>query len=137
VDKVENLETMIDFIRHGEPDGGKMYRGNQVDHPLSELGWQQMHEAINKQYIGQCPDNQSRWDLIISSPMLRCYAYAEVLSQQLAIPLVTNTVLTEITFGELEGTPTQRSKPLILFYFAIFIVILLKTDRLGRISRGI
>jgi broad specificity phosphatase PhoE len=108
VDKVDNTETMIDFIRHGEPAGGRMYRGNQVDHPLSEQGWQQMHEAISKQYLGSCPDEKRKWDLIVTSPMQRCHAFAKVLSQQLSIPVVTNTVLTEISFGEWEGkTPTE------------------------------
>lgn len=105
---MNSSETIIDLIRHGEPIGGRMYRGNQVDHPLSKRGWQQMHEAISKQYISQCPNDEPKWDLIISSPMLRCYAFAEVLSQQLNLPLVTNEILTEISFGEWEGkTPAE------------------------------
>jgi len=104
----DDIETMIDFIRHGEPAGGRMYRGNQVDHPLSEQGWQQMHEAISRQYLGSCPDEKLKWDLIVTSPMRRCHAFAKTLSQQLGIPVVTNTVLTEISFGEWEGkTPTE------------------------------
>jgi len=30
--------TTIDLLRHGEPVGGKRYRG-QIDDPLSEKGW--------------------------------------------------------------------------------------------------
>ena len=37
--------TLIDLIRHGEPEGGPMFRG-QTDHPLSATGWQQMRGAI-------------------------------------------------------------------------------------------
>ena len=33
-------ETLVDFIRHGEPEGGRRYRGNAVDDVLSEKGWQ-------------------------------------------------------------------------------------------------
>jgi len=105
---LDNTETMIDFIRHGEPAGGRMYRGNQVDHPLSERGWQQMHETISRQYLGLRSEDQLKWDLIITSPMLRCHAFAKVLSQQLGIPAITNTALTEISFGEWEGkTPAE------------------------------
>ncbi len=108
MDKIDNIETIIDFIRHGEPAGGRMFRGNQADHPLSERGWQQMHKAISKQYLKSEPDDKPKWDLIVTSPMLRCYTFAKALSQQLGIPVVTNTVLTEISFGEWEGkTPTE------------------------------
>ena len=34
-------DTVIDLIRHGEPVGGRRYRGH-IDDPLSERGWQQM-----------------------------------------------------------------------------------------------
>ena len=54
--------TLIDIIRHGEPVGGKRYRG-QIDDPLSEKGWQQMRDAV----AGHNP-----WDVIISSPLARC-----------------------------------------------------------------
>ena len=37
--------TTIDLIRHGEPVGGKKFRGS-TDDPLSELGWQQMTAAV-------------------------------------------------------------------------------------------
>jgi len=85
-----------------------MFRGNQVDHPLSKKGWQQMHKAISRYYLETSSDNDSGWDLIVSSPLLRCHAFAEVLSQQLQLPLVTHDQLTEISFGEWEGkTPAQ------------------------------
>ena len=113
-------ETIIDFIRHGEPVGGRMYRGNQVDHPLSKAGWQQMHEAISRQYLRGCPDNARRWDIVVSSPMLRCYAFAKVISQQFDIPLVTNETLTEISFGEWEGKTAAEIKAIDPVLFADF-----------------
>lgn len=105
-----NPLTIIDFIRHGEPLGGRMYRGNQVDHPLSKMGWQQMHEAISKYYLRQEADAKFKWDIVISSPMLRCYSFAEVISKQFAIPLVTNQTLTEISFGDWEGKTVDEVK---------------------------
>ncbi|MGJ7460498.1 phosphoglycerate mutase family protein [Halomonas sp. MA07-2] len=38
--------TTLDLLRHGEPVGGRMLRGT-TDHPLSELGWQQMQSAFD------------------------------------------------------------------------------------------
>ena len=35
-------ETTIDLIRHGEPVGGRAYRGHNIDDPLSDKGWQQI-----------------------------------------------------------------------------------------------
>lgn len=114
---MKNSETIIDFIRHGEPLGGRMYRGNQVDHPLSKTGWQQMHAAISKQYL-MTDSDEFKWDLIISSPMLRCYDFADALSRQLAIPLVIHEDLTEISFGEWEGKTQAEIKAVdpVLFY---------------------
>ncbi len=40
------MTTQIDVIRHGEPVGGRRYRGHGVDDPLSEKGWQQMWKAV-------------------------------------------------------------------------------------------
>ena len=73
-------ETIIDFIRHGELVGERMYRDNRIDHPLSKAGWQQMLETISQQYLRAPSDNEHRWDLIVSSPLLHCYSFAEVLS---------------------------------------------------------
>jgi len=33
-------------MRHGEPVGGRAYRGHSIDDPLSEKGWQQMWDAV-------------------------------------------------------------------------------------------
>ena len=70
-------ETIIDLFRHGEPEGGKKYRGYSVDDPLSEKGWSQMWDAIEG-----CKD----WDCIVTSPMLRCREFSEKLSQKLDLP---------------------------------------------------
>jgi hypothetical protein len=32
-------DTLIDLIRHGQPEGGRRIRGNGCDDPLSPLGW--------------------------------------------------------------------------------------------------
>jgi len=89
----EFTTTTIDMIRHGEPLGGKKYRG-QIDDPLSEKGWRQMREAV----ADHCP-----WDLIVTSPLSRCQAFAEELAQRHGVPLQVEPRLKEIGFGAWEG----------------------------------
>ncbi|WP_407276282.1 histidine phosphatase family protein [Halothiobacillus sp. DCM-1] len=89
----------IDLLRHGAPEGGKRYRGDQVDDPLSPLGWAQLRARV--------ADCHSRgtdtWDAIISSPMTRCRAFAEALAEERGLPLVIEPDLREIGFGVWEG----------------------------------
>ncbi|HEY0634299.1 MAG TPA: alpha-ribazole phosphatase family protein [Gammaproteobacteria bacterium] len=87
------ISTTIDMIRHGEPVGGKKYRG-QLDDPLSETGWRQMREAVGD----HCP-----WDLIVTSPLRRCHAFAVELAQRHQLPLQVEPRLKEIGFGAWEG----------------------------------
>ena len=58
----------LDLIRHGEPAGGRLYRGHGLDDPLSDKGWQQMRQAVGD----ACP-----WHALLSSPMQRCRAFAD------------------------------------------------------------
>jgi alpha-ribazole phosphatase/probable phosphoglycerate mutase len=95
---VSETVTTIDLIRHGEPVGGRKYRG-QIDDPLSEKGWSQMREAI----ADHCP-----WDSIISSSLSRCSAFAEELAQRHQRPLSIDERLMEIGFGEWEGATASE-----------------------------
>jgi len=85
--------SMFDLIRHGEPEGGPMYRGSKDD-PLSEAGWQQMRSAVTE---------SDHWDAIVTSPMLRCVCFAQELADTREIPLHKDERLREINFGEWEG----------------------------------
>ena len=85
--------TIIDLLRHGEPDGGQKFRG-AVDDPLSPQGWEQMRNAV-----GACRD----WEAFISSPLLRCAAFAQDLAGRLERPLEIAPGFTEISFGVWEG----------------------------------
>ena len=86
-------ETWIDLLRHGEPVGGSRYRG-QRDDALSEKGWEQMWRAIG-------PDQQ--WQQIVTSPLLRCRAFASELGEHLGVPVYPEPRFREIGFGEWEG----------------------------------
>lgn len=85
--------TTIDLIRHGEPEGGSRFRGWQDD-PLSDMGWKQMYQAVGE---------SSDWDLIISSPLSRCAAFADDLSGRIGVPCIEDERLRELGFGEWEG----------------------------------
>jgi len=92
------MTTVVDLIRHGEPVGGKKYRG-QTDDPLSEKGWQQMRAAVAE---------HRPWDAIITSPLTRCRAFAEELAQRHTLPLRSDERLKEIAFGEWEGKTAEQ-----------------------------
>jgi alpha-ribazole phosphatase len=93
--------SVIDLIRHGEPVGGIRFRG-QTDDPLSAKGWRQMENAV-----GEYRD----WDLIVSSPLLRCREFADKTSKRLRIPLEIEPDYREIGFGAWEG---QTAKDIML-----------------------
>jgi len=94
-----NEETLIDLLRHGEPEGGRAYRGHRIDDPLSETGWQQMWTAVG---------NHKPWEQIISSPLQRCQAFAQALGERYNIPVDIESEFKEVGFGAWEGkTPLQ------------------------------
>lgn len=85
--------TTIDLLRHGEPVGGRKFRGS-VDDPLSEKGWAQMRAAVGN----QCP-----WQAIISSPLARCADFAREVAERHGVPLSLDEGLREISFGAWDG----------------------------------
>ncbi len=96
---MKTKNTIIDMIRHGEPQGGTRFRG-YLDHPLSELGWQQMQDAVAdyaNSYEGR------NWDLICSSPLKRCCEFAEDLAKSRDIPMLIVEQFKEISFGDWQG----------------------------------
>jgi len=94
-----NSETIIDLIRHGEPQGGRAFRGHSINDPLSEKGWQQMWDAVG---------DSAPWDYIITSPLERCQAFAETLMDTYNIPCSTEDNFKEVGFGDWEGrTPDE------------------------------
>lgn len=85
--------TTLDLMRHGEPVGGRRYRG-QIDDPLSEKGWMQMRAAVGESVP---------WTRIVASPLLRCRAFAEALAASHGLPLIFDARLKEVGFGVWEG----------------------------------
>ena len=91
-------ETIIDLLRHGEPEGGSKFRG-RLDDPLSELGWIQMRDCLGDSFP---------WQSIISSPLKRCQHFAQELVQKGNAKLDVIDDLREISFGEWEGLTSQQ-----------------------------
>lgn len=91
--------THFDLMRHGEPLGGRLYRGDRIDDPLSTLGWSQMTDRIAHCQQGA----QDDWTAVISSPMQRCRAFAEHVAAARNLPLHIEPNLREIGFGVWEG----------------------------------
>jgi alpha-ribazole phosphatase/probable phosphoglycerate mutase len=95
-----HVRTLVDLLRHGEPVGGRRYRG-QIDDPLSEKGWRQMRAAT----AGDAP-----WSAIVSSPLARCRAFAGTLAGETGLPLGFDERLKEVGFGVWEGRTADELK---------------------------
>ncbi len=81
--------TTINLICHGEPVGGPRYR-DQIDDPLSDLGWLQMRAAVGV---------HRPWSEIVTSPLSRCAAFAQELGTRLGLPVVEDARLQHKTKG--------------------------------------
>lgn len=86
--------TTVDFLRHGEPVGGRRYRGDGADDPLSEKGWQQMWSAVGQ---------QAPWSRIVTSPLQRCSAFAQALNEKHGLPVEVDSRFREVGLGSWEG----------------------------------
>jgi alpha-ribazole phosphatase len=84
--------VLVHLLRHGEPEGGARHWGG-TDVALSPNGWQQMRAAVGGR----------SWDLIVSSPLRRCAAFAEALARELPARCQYEPDLREMSFGQWEG----------------------------------
>lgn len=98
----ERVTTLIDLMRHGESVGGSRYRG-QIDDTLSEKGWSEMRAAVGREYP---------WDVIVTSPLLRCRAFAEDLGARCCIPVEIEPRLKELGFGVWQGKTGEEIRTL-------------------------
>lgn len=93
--------AMIHLIRHGEPVGGKRYRGSSDD-ALTESGWQQMLD-----YIDGSNDNNHHWDYVYTSPLRRCLDVGMHVQKQSGVSLVIEPGFSEMHFGDWEGQDAE------------------------------
>jgi alpha-ribazole phosphatase len=85
--------TTIDLLRHGQCEGGEIFRGS-TDVSLTKQGWQQMHQSLA---------GSESWDRIISSTLTRCSAFSSDLADKESLELSLFDELQEIHFGDWEG----------------------------------
>jgi alpha-ribazole phosphatase len=95
---MEYRETEIELLRHGEPVGGRRYRG-KLDDALSERGWQQMWHAVG---------DRADWQQIVTSPLQRCRAFAMALGERHGLPVAVDARFAEVGFGSWEGRTRQE-----------------------------
>ncbi len=89
----QSAHLEVDLIRHGEPVGGRRYRGSQDD-PLTEQGWRQMEQAVA---------GLPAWQHIVTSPLSRCRDFALALGERQGIAVSEEPRFREIGFGSWEG----------------------------------
>jgi len=92
--------SRLDFLRHGEPVGGLRYRGDGVDDPLTEEGLAAMWQAVEP----------GSWDVVVTSPLQRCHAFAQSYAAKAALPLLSEPRLREIGLGVWEGLSHEQVK---------------------------
>lgn len=90
------MSTQITLLRHGDT-GQRSYRG-QLDDPLTELGWQQLRAATA----------QGEWEMVVSSTLQRCAAFATELAGARGLPLQLYARLREYHFGRWQGVPVAE-----------------------------
>src|SRR3989338_6405458 len=85
--------THMDLLRHGETLAGSVYLGRS-DALLSEHGYRQMTEALL---------DAPRYHAVLSSPLLRCTAFAQDYAQRHGLPLHHDARFQEMDFGAWDG----------------------------------
>lgn len=85
--------TTLDLLRHGECEGGEIFRGS-TDVALTERGWQQMRMTLAQVEPAQ---------VMVSSPLLRCATFANQLAVERGMQCVIENDLREIHYGDWEG----------------------------------
>jgi len=89
---------LIYLLRHGTPVQGRIYRGNKIDDPLTEVGWNQMKSSVKNLSV----------DAIATSPMKRCSEFADYISKKSKIPYTIIEDFKEIGFGDWQGKTSHQ-----------------------------
>jgi len=89
---------IVYLLRHGTPVGGRMYRGNLFDDPLTEEGWDQMKSSVA----------DLSFDTIATSPMKRCSEFADYISKKSKTPYSIIEDFKEIGFGDWQGKTSHQ-----------------------------
>ncbi|GAA6167633.1 histidine phosphatase family protein [Sessilibacter corallicola] len=104
MNSTNTITTVVDVLRHGQCEGGEIYRGS-TDVVLTELGWQQMANSLQPLLND---DGKAPWSQIISSPLKRCLLFSKHHSEQWNVPLRIEENIREMSFGDWEGQLTKE-----------------------------
>ncbi len=85
--------VLLDIMRHGEVTGKPAFNGVS-DPALTEVGWRSMAVTAAKSL---------RADAIVTSPLMRCAAFAEDWGRKQRIPVRVEPDLREYDFGRWDG----------------------------------
>ncbi|TFE00803.1 histidine phosphatase family protein [Jeotgalibacillus sp. R-1-5s-1] len=96
--------TILCMIRHGETDWNAERRlQGQTDIPLNEKGRRQAR--ITAAHL-----KKDQWDVILSSPLSRARETADLIAQEVQLPVIEIEEFIERTFGDAEGmTQDERA----------------------------
>lgn len=100
--KSKGKHITVDFIRHGEPEGGDILRG-RVNPVLTHLGWQQMRIATALNSAHEPTAVTPNWTHIVSSPLSRCCEFAARTAEKVQLELSIEDQWQEIDYGDWDG----------------------------------
>lgn len=97
--------TLICLIRHGETDWNKVGKiQGRTNIPLNESGIEQAKKCA-------AILEKSKWDMLLTSPLLRAKQTAELMNKHTQLPLMEMDAFTERDYGDAEGmTPEVRNR---------------------------
>ena len=87
----------LDLLRHGECLDAAFLRGRRTDSPLSKRGMGQMRRRLIRR----------RYDVVWTSPLARCRAFAEEWADTHNLPLQVLDTLAERDWGLWDGLPLE------------------------------
>jgi 2,3-bisphosphoglycerate-dependent phosphoglycerate mutase len=95
---------IVTFLRHGESEGNQsgLLQG-QSDYPLTSVGVEQAQRLAS-----YWKSQNTKFDLIISSPLLRASQTAEVIASCLKVPIEYDPAWKERDFGRLQGSKLEE-----------------------------
>jgi len=106
---LDKLVYSFVFLRHGESVGNAESRWQgQSNYPLTERGRAQAR-ALAERWISE----GIKFDLIVSSPLVRAKETAEIIASALNVKVEANPIWMERAIGEMEGLTAEevRQKP--------------------------
>ena len=95
--KQRTMIPRVDLLRHGQTEGGEIFRG-QIDVPLSEAGRMQMANAVSNR----------TWTSIVTSPLVRCRDFAVDLAKNIDADCKVDERLKEYGFGDWDGQAVDQ-----------------------------